>query len=158
MNQKEALVNLLVDMSYDFRLTLVSKWLEDINFHKENSILLKRCSYKNPEKIKVLDTYDKLTQKYSYHVKFVEELEAKLKEENKYQLYENGVNELKEGRSAFIDGQMIHPIDVYNYRRTNWYGPFNYIFCWGVESKDWKSGGGGEKFVDELINDLINKE
>lgn len=156
MTQKEALKNLAVGLPHDIRLLLVSNWLEDINWHRENGILMEKHSFIQPKKMAVLEILNYLMREYNFYAPFIKQLKENLEKEGKLEMYELTVKKIVAGESVYLDSHTYDVQDLANYARTNWYQAFSYMYGWGINSKDWNSEGKGEAFAEELYNDVIN--
>lgn len=156
-SQKEALKNLMQGMSWDYKLLLVSNWLEDINWHKENHELMQTYKFRNQIKMQIMETINYITHEYNYAHQFIEELKEHLNKTGEMGMYQEALLDIRENGRSFIKGQMIDSQDLYEYARTMWYSPFSYMFGWGINTKDWTSEGSGTAFVKELY-ELINQE
>lgn len=148
----------MTGMTWDYKLLLVSNWLEDINWHKENTELMQTYKFRNQIKMQMLETLNYLTHKYSnYSTQFIQELEVHLQKTGEYELYMELLRAITERGRGVMKGEMIDRDDVYQYARTMSYSQFSYMFGWGIDGADWTSKGHGSEFVKELF-EVINED
>lgn len=152
MTQKEALANMLDTLSYDFRILLITNWLEDINWHAENRMFQERVQYKNENAMQWFENNKTLINPGTYCSKYAIE---KNKAATASQVQE--VDELLSKGLTSTSYGIINSTMVHDFKKAEtYYNAFNTIFGWGISSDGWNTRGIGKEFVDELIEMLEN--
>ena len=160
MTQKEAIKNIIESM--DNRLCsiiFVSNWLEDINWHSENTMLVEKLSKEQTDKWEVMRNLNYIIHSSNYSDVFVDEF----KQTEEAKLYIEAVRYTKENKANGYWVRLnrwnnfISKDEMFSYNKAEtFYNCFNYIWGWGITTPDWVSGGSGQKFVDELWEMITN--
>jgi hypothetical protein len=145
MTQKEAIKN-IVETFDDRRLAyqFIFNWLEDINWHRENTILSEQL---NKHDFRYLDALERLyqaTHQGNYAHQYIVDLLA-----NDLELA-GALVDIENKRVAFYRGYRFDSEHLHEFDKTQFYRAFNYIWGWGITTADWVKTSGPE-FVDEVI-------
>jgi hypothetical protein len=148
MTQKEALKN-IIETFEDKKLAyaFVFKWLEDINWHSENTLLSEKLDKYEMQYLDNLEVVYMATHEGEYSHDFVKKLIADDLELQKVKAKFEDDN--SEGYFNYR-GNSFSRVKLYDYAKTNYYKAFNYIFGWGMDASDWGSTS-GQAFVDEIV-------
>lgn len=155
-SQKQALKNALATIdSSVVKKSLISQWLEDINWHYENGLFCERNINESEEKeLNVLQEVDYVLNPGNYCQRFISEFrhssEARRIVDAKQRAEEEGTQGL------IYNGKYLSENLILDYRQAKkLYSSFSALFGWGLDKDDWKATK-GEDFVAEL-EDLLNE-
>jgi len=145
VTQKQAILNIIETMdSEPCMYQFLSNWLEDINWHGENTKLIQSLPDGVKKRADDMEELDYIIHSGNYSKTFIAEFIA---------THPETVRAVEEG-----DGNGIHYNGSFYSRNTlddfrkaqQFYSPLCYIYGWGITTTDWTSGGSGDEFVAEL--------
>lgn len=155
-SQKQALKNALATIDSEMvKKSLISQWLEDINWHSENGLFIERNIDKEDEReLDILQEVDYVLNPGAYSQRFISEFLKSPEAENiieaKRQAEEQGT------QGIIYNGKYLSENLILDYRQAKkLYSSFSALFGWGLDMDDWKATK-GEDFVAEL-EDLLNE-
>lgn len=145
MNQKEGLKAILdIIENKRFKLYFLTKWLEDINWHSENALLIdKHFDEHTSLMFDLMENLAICANEKHYSVNHYNQLEVTPE-------IKAALDIIRAGKVAPIHGFAIDRSLLLDYLRVNeLVRAYNYIYGWGLDSSFKEHTG--EKFINELI-------
>lgn len=138
LNQRELFITMLDNLNNRASVWhFVTSWLEDINWHSENTLLLEHITKEDKAEIDRLQMQHYAHYSQNYSEEFIQSLQ--LNEE---------FMEAKKFGNKYND-------DLYEFDKANqFYGVMSKLTGWGFNTNDWYCTS-SQKLVDDLLS-LIN--
>lgn len=145
VTQKQAILNIIETMDSEACMyQFLSNWLEDINWHTENTKLIQSLPDGVKKRADDMEELDYIIHSGNYSKSFVEVFKVNNPETVKAveQGNDNGIH---------YKGSFYSRNTLDDFRKAQqFYSPLCYIYGWGIITADWTSGGSGDEFVAEL--------
>lgn len=156
ITQKDALKNILETIdSHWVRYNAVINWLEDINWHRECSLLSERVPKMCVDELKTMEKFNYVLNQSNYDQDFVNEFIK----ENPLVVRSIDLAKINAGYYSY-GGYIFTRSQIADFNKSEtFFRVFNNIFGWGLQLDGWTSNGQGEEFVNELVQllDEINQ-